>query len=43
MNPGDLGKRIGELYFLRGYLHWLLVRIYGEIPYIDHPISLMKK
>ena len=39
MNPGDLEKRIGELYFLRGYLHWLLVRAYGEIPYIDHSIS----
>ena len=38
MSPGDLNKRIGELYFLRGYLHWLLVRAYGEIPYIDHSI-----
>lgn len=36
---GDLEKRIGELYFIRGYLHWLLVRIYGEIPYIDYPID----
>lgn len=39
MSPGDLDKRVGELYFLRGYLHYLLLRIYGEIPYIDHPIS----
>ena len=39
MNPGDLERRIGELYFLRGYLHWLLLRIYGEIPYVDHSIA----
>lgn len=37
--PGNLDKRVGELYFIRGYLHWLLVRIYGEIPYIDYVID----
>lgn len=39
MSPGDLDKRIGELYFLRGYLHWVLVREYGEIPYLDHTVD----
>lgn len=31
---GDIDKRIGETYFLRGYLHFLLLRSYGEIPYV---------
>ncbi|WP_029905580.1 RagB/SusD family nutrient uptake outer membrane protein [Prevotella sp. 10(H)] len=40
INPGDLQKRIGEVYFLRGYLHYLLVRIYGEIPYMDYVVDV---
>ncbi|HLR00033.1 MAG TPA: RagB/SusD family nutrient uptake outer membrane protein [Sphingobacterium sp.] len=39
LEPGSLEKRIGEVYFLRAYFHYLLIRIYGEIPYIDHVIS----
>ena len=35
---GDLRKRIGEMYFMRGYFHMLLARMYGEIPYIDRVI-----
>ncbi|MDR3184501.1 MAG: RagB/SusD family nutrient uptake outer membrane protein [Prevotellaceae bacterium] len=36
---GDLGRRIGEVYFFRGYLHYLLFRMYGEVPYIDHTVD----
>ena len=39
LSPGDLEKRIGELYFLRGYMHYRLMMLYGEIPYIDHSIA----
>lgn len=35
---GDIIKRVGETYFLRGYLHFLLLRAYGEMPYIDRVI-----
>lgn len=31
---GDITRRIGETYFLRGYLHFLLLRSYGEVPYV---------
>lgn len=34
--PGALKLRIGEAYFLRAYLHMVLMRKYGEIPYMDH-------
>lgn len=37
-NSGDLNRRIGELYFFRGYLHWVLLRNYGEIVYVDYDI-----
>ena len=36
---GDITRRIGETYFLRGYLHLLLVRAYGEIPYLDYLVD----
>lgn len=36
---GDLSKRIGETYFMRAYLHFLLLRAYGEIPYVDYLIN----
>nr|WP_233545631.1 RagB/SusD family nutrient uptake outer membrane protein [Parabacteroides sp. AM08-6] len=32
---GDLSRRIGETFFLRGYLYYLLIRMYGEVPYVD--------
>ena len=28
---GDLKRRIGEVYFLRGYLHLLLIRSMGKL------------
>ncbi len=33
---GSINKRLGEAFFLRGYIYYLLVREYGEVPYIDH-------
>lgn len=36
---GDISRRIGETYFMRGYLHFLLLRAYGEIPYIDYVVE----
>ena len=36
---GDLSKRIGEVYFLRAYLYWMLITRYGEVPYIDHVVG----
>lgn len=35
---GDINKRIGETFFLRGYLYYILVKQYGEVPYLDHTI-----
>lgn len=39
MQEGDLRNRIGEMYFMRAYFHWLLFRMYGEVPYIDRKIN----
>lgn len=39
LQEGDLDKRIGEIYFLRAYLHYLAVRMYGEIIYLDHTVD----
>ena len=36
---GDLRNRIGEMYFMRGYFHYLLMRMYGEAPYIDYVVK----
>lgn len=36
---GDLNRRIGEVHFLRGYLHYLVLRAYGEAVYMDHVIN----
>lgn len=36
---GDLRRRIGEVYFLRGYMHYLLIRAYGEAVYINRVIN----
>lgn len=35
IQPGELERRIGETYFLRAYLHYLILRIYGEAPYVE--------
>jgi len=40
VNPGDLQKRIGEVYFMRAYLHYLVLRIYGEAPYLDYLVDV---
>ena len=32
-------KRLGEVYFHRAYLHYLLVRMYGEAVYVDRVIQ----
>lgn len=39
LETGDIQKRLGEAYFLRGYLHYLLLRLYGEVPYIDQVVT----
>ncbi|WP_219224006.1 RagB/SusD family nutrient uptake outer membrane protein [Pedobacter antarcticus] len=39
IQPGDLEKRIGETYFLRAYLHYLVLRIYGEAPYVEKAVQ----
>lgn len=36
LSPGALKNRIGEAYFMRAYYHYLLMRMYGEIPYINY-------
>lgn len=38
-HEGDLQRRIGETYFLRAYTYYLLIRMYGEVPYIDHVLT----
>lgn len=35
LNKGDLNIRLGEVYFMRAYYHYLAARLYGEIPYMD--------
>ena len=30
----------GELYFLRGYAHFELARIFGNVPIVDHVLSV---
>lgn len=34
LEAGALQRRIGEAHFLRAYLHYLLIKKYGEIPYM---------
>lgn len=36
LEPGDLTKRLGETYFFRAYLHYLLLRSYGEVVYMNY-------
>ncbi len=40
LQPGDLKNRIAEAYFIRAYLHFLAVRWYGDIVYMDHVAEL---
>lgn len=39
LQEGDLAKRIGEVYFMRAYLHYLAARMHGEIVYVDRTIA----
>lgn len=39
LQEGDLDRRIGEVYFMRAYLHFLAARMYGEIVYVDRVIQ----
>ncbi|KAA6344062.1 RagB/SusD family nutrient uptake outer membrane protein [termite gut metagenome] len=36
---GDLQKRLGEVYFLRAYLYYILIKQYGEVPYLDYAVT----
>ncbi|GHV30188.1 carbohydrate-binding protein [Bacteroidia bacterium] len=36
---GDIQKRIGETHFLKAYLYYILIKQYGEAPYVDHIIK----
>lgn len=36
---GDLNIRLGEMYFMRAWYHYLAARLYGEIPYVDYLID----
>lgn len=40
LQPGMLERRIGEVYFLRAYFHYLVMLFYGEAPYIDKVINV---
>lgn len=39
LHAGDLNRRIGEVYFLRGYLYWLLIRNWGAAVYLTKPVK----
>ncbi len=39
LQEGDLDRRVGEVYFMRAYLHYLAARMYGEIVYVDRVIN----
>lgn len=36
---GDLNRRIGEIYFMRAYYYFVLIREYGECVYLDRSIT----
>lgn len=40
MDEREREKWIGEVTFLRAFYHWMLVRMYGAIPLVDHSIEL---
>lgn len=37
--PGTLMNRVGEVFYIRAYLHYVLLRNYGECIYLDHSIK----
>lgn len=39
LQEGDLNRRLGEVFFMRAYLHFLTARMYGEIVYADKTIG----
>ncbi len=39
LDPGVLQQRVGEAYFMRAYYHYLLIRAYGEIPYLNYLVD----
>ncbi|NID10152.1 RagB/SusD family nutrient uptake outer membrane protein [Fibrivirga algicola] len=39
LQEGDLSRRIGEVYFMRAYLHYLAARMHGEIVYLDRVVQ----
>ena len=39
VHPGTLSQRIGEVYFLRAYLHYCVLKSYGECPYVDYTVD----
>ena len=39
VRPGTLAQRIGEVYFLRAYLHYCVLKSYGECPYVDYTVD----
>ncbi len=39
-NQEDKDRAVADLYFLRGYCHFLLMSQYGGIPYYDHVVNL---
>lgn len=40
----DALKQIeGQAYFFRGYEYWTLIRNFGRVPYVDHPLELSEQ
>ena len=39
VHPGTIGQRVGEVYFLRAYLHYCVLKSYGECPYVDYTVD----
>lgn len=37
--PGTLSQRIGEVLFIRAYLHYCVLKSYGECPYVDYMVN----
>ena len=37
--PGTLSQRIGEVLFIRAYLHYCVLKSYGECPYVDYTVN----
>lgn len=39
----DIKSILGEAYFFRAYQYWTLIRNYGNVPYVDHPLELSEQ